>query len=400
MSGDRYIENEFDDYARYCETSAFAYEKFLPKIECTVYKLLKVLELEAPIKTDARDCSVYTGSTGIALLYMNLALIQTADKNVEFNEKAREILVTQRLAKRRHDFTFLCGDVGPIAVRAVLHHRLGLQKEVKTDIDLLHKFASGCVSLETGEPDELLYGRVGYLYALLYINANISTKPIDVKLMKNVVQSVLESGQLLAAKMNCDSPLMYEWHDSLYLGAAHGISGILTMLLEAKELLDAPEMARIKGTIEFLISQKYRSGNYPSSLGSTSDRLVHWCHGAPGFLFLFAKAYEVFGDAPYLQEARQCADVVWKRGLLKKGYGLCHGVAGNAYCFLRLYKLTMEDCYLYRAARFAEFCCAYGTHGCRVADRPYSLFEGMAGTIHFLVDMLRPLESKFPGFEV
>ena len=27
--------------------------------------------------------------------------------------------------------------------------------------------------------------------------------------------------------------------------------------------------------------------------------------------------------------------------------------------------------------QFAEWCLAYGTHGCRIPDRPYSLFEGI-----------------------
>lgn len=143
MSGDRYFPNVFEDYEEYVAESSFIYDKLLPKIECTAYKLLKTLELEAPIKTDSRDCSVYTGSTGIALLYMKLAEAQPPEKAARFTEKARQILETQRLAKRRHDFTFLCGDVGPIAVRAVLHHRLKLHREVKADVDLLHKFASG-----------------------------------------------------------------------------------------------------------------------------------------------------------------------------------------------------------------------------------------------------------------
>lgn len=254
--------------------------------------------------------------------------------------------------------------------------------------------------METGEPDELLYGRAGYLYALLYIRSNVSEESIDRTLMKSLVHSILKSGERLAARIDCGSPLMYEWHDSLYMGAAHGLAGILTLLLEAREFLGESGIAKVKGAIDFCMAQKFPSGNYPSSLGSTSDKLVHWCHGAPGFLFLFARAYEVYGCDQYLQEARSCNDVIWERGLLKKGYGLCHGVAGNAYCFLRLYKLTQEERYLYRASRFAEFCCAHGKHGCRVADRPYSLFEGLAGTIHLLLDLPQPHRSKFPGFEI
>lgn len=62
------------------------------------------------------------------------------------------------------------------------------------------------------------------------------------------------------------------------------------------------------------------------------DRLVQWCHGAPGPLLLFARAYEAWGDPRYLAWAEDAADVVWARGLLRKGNGLCHGVSGNAYC--------------------------------------------------------------------
>ncbi|KAF6024460.1 LANCL2 [Bugula neritina] len=95
-----------------------------------------------------------------------------------------------------------------------------------------------------------------------------------------------------------------------------------------------------------------------------------------------------------------CGDVVWKRGLLRKGYGICHGVAGNAYTFLSLYKLSKDKKHLHRACQFALWCCDYGRHGCRTPDRPYSLFEGMAGTAYFLYDILCPAASKFPAFEV
>lgn len=39
-----------------------------------------------------------------------------------------------------------------------------------------------------------------------------------------------------------------------------------------------------------------------------------------------------WGDPRYLAWAEDAADVVWARGLLRKGNGLCHGVSGNAYC--------------------------------------------------------------------
>ncbi len=46
-------------------------------------------------------------------------------------------------------------------------------------------------------------------------------------------------------------------------------------------------------TVEFLKSKRLPSGNYLSSSNSKSDALVQWCHGAPGFVYLFVRAYEV-----------------------------------------------------------------------------------------------------------
>jgi hypothetical protein len=46
------------------------------------------------------------------------------------------------------------------------------------------------------------------------------------------VSAVLTSGQKLAQWEGRNVPLMYMWHGKYYLGAAHGISGILYMLLQ------------------------------------------------------------------------------------------------------------------------------------------------------------------------
>ena len=57
----------------------------------------------------------------------------------------------------------------------------------------------------------------------------------------------------------------------------------------------------------------------------------------------------MFGESKYLEAARDCAEVIWHRGILKKGYGICHGVTGNAYAFLAMYQLTKDEKYYYRA---------------------------------------------------
>jgi len=47
--------------------------------------------------------------------------------------------------------------------------------------------------------------------------------------------------------------------------------------------------------------------------------------------------------------------VLWNRGLLRKGYGICHGVAGNAYGFLTAYQLTGDQKYIYQAIKVDTF---------------------------------------------
>ena len=63
---------------------------------------------------------------------------------------------------------------------------------------------------------------------------------------------------------------------------------------------------------------------------------------------------QVTGDQSYLELAKSAADVVWQRGLLRKGYGLCHGTAGNGYILLDLYRATNDIKWLHRAVKVSN----------------------------------------------
>ncbi|KAL1137779.1 hypothetical protein AAG570_009475 [Ranatra chinensis] len=238
-------------------------------------------------------------------------------------------------------------------------------------------------------PDELLYGRVGYLYALLFVNKYTKEGAVSGNVIRKVVEAILRSGiQLSKKRKELNVPLVYEWHDKNYLGAAHGVAGILYLLLRARCAVTVSELhSLIKPTIDWLINFRYSSGNFFSSVGSESDRLVQWCHGAPGFVHLLTLASQVFKDQSYMNIALECGDAVWNRGLLTKGYSICHGVSGNAYTFLHLYQITGSDIHLYRAACFADWCTKYPKHQGLQPDRPFSLFEG-----NYVYYILQPLE--------
>lgn len=251
---------------------------------------------------------------------------------------------------------------------------------------------------QQGTPDELLYGRSGGLYAMLLIRQQLPKQCIikDEHIV-NQINLILSSGKSMES---FGRPLFYSWHGKEYVGIAHGYTGILYMLLEANKYLSKDQLKLIRDAINFVESTKYASCNYPSSIGSETDWLVHWCHGAPGVMHMLIKAYQVYRDKSLFESALQCGEVIWKRGLLRKGFGLCHGIAGNAYAFLHLYQLTRDLRHLYRAGKFAQFYFENRDKIAWRADSQASLYEGYAGLAYFLSDLLNPSEAKFPAFQL
>ncbi|KAG5850929.1 hypothetical protein ANANG_G00087600 [Anguilla anguilla] len=374
-------------------------EAFQKKVQSKIKDLL--LQMEEGLKTaDPHDFSTYTGWTGIALLYLQLHRVTEDPSHLQ---RALDYVkrTLRNLNGRR--VTFLCGDAGPLAVGAVAYHKLKSDAESQDCLAKLLQLQRSVVSSDSELPDELLYGRAGYLYALLYVNSEMGPGTVDEATISKVVGAILDSGKNLSKeeKKSERCPLLYEWHKKQYVGAAHGLAGIYYMLMQPGANVSQETLTElVRPSVDYVRHKKFRSGNYPSSLSNETDRLVHWCHGAPGVVHMLIMAHKVFKEEKYLKDAVDCGEVIWQRGLLRKGYGICHGTAGNGYAFLALYQQTQEKKYLYRACKFAEWCLDYGTHGCRIPDRPYSLFEGMAGAIHYLSDLAEPEKSRFPAFHL
>lgn len=147
-------------------------------------------------------------SPGIALLYLHL---HDVFKEAAFLQRAREYIERSLMClTRRHDVTFLCGDTGPLAVAAVVYHRLQRAPESDECINrsrvwVFLRFSSGqmldfsylcaprllqlhqAVVKGSGNlPNELLYGRVGYLYALVFVNQQLGQDRIPLQYIQQV----------------------------------------------------------------------------------------------------------------------------------------------------------------------------------------------------------------------
>ena len=399
---DRFFENTFPDFdssdVPVLRDGQLKNDLIEQSAQVLYHKLMSKLGRSGEV--DWNDVSVYTGASGYSLLCY--FLFKKTDNQLYLEQSLQYAALAVK--KRGHGrVTFLCGDAGPLTVSALAHSAAGDLPTATNCVQQILHMLPAVLDLSSSLPDELLYGRTGFLFSLNFLRQEIPAAcgSITDDIVRQVLVAILESGRKTASKSRSESPLFYFWHDSPYAGAAHGLCGIIYHLLLNDRLLQKTELETlIRPALDFILSLRFPSGNIRSSCGKDVDRLVHWCHGAPGLVYALTEGYRVFGDKRYLTAATDASDVIWSRGLLKKGYGLCHGVAGNAYAFLNLFRATGDHKYLHRAVQFAEFCASCGTHGCRVADSPWSLFEGLAGTVYFMFDILQPSEARFPGYEL
>ena len=309
------------------------------------------------------------------------------------------------------DISMVGGLMGCYEIMAIACDLLGKEKDCENMIRfILDKVSKLCfinLSKKKSISNEWLYGRIGFVYGISFLDEYFKVKnstcpsflhttpkstQADNILIQQVVDEIIDDG---SAKWN-DS-FMWQWHDKEYLGAVHGVAGICKLLLDTPCARNNWE--KIENTVNYLIRLQLPDGNFPSSSTSTSGRLVQFCHGAPGVVPLLVKMYRETNNETYLDSCKQACDAVYKHGLLKKGLGLCHGIMGNTYPFLLLYKASGDEEQLFRAIQFAKFGCAHQSTLILTPDHPFSLFEGLAGSVIMMYNIIKACEAYEIGLK-
>ncbi|CAI6347968.1 unnamed protein product [Macrosiphum euphorbiae] len=401
----RYFKNVYLD----CQgvDSSTSYDFWKDNVYC-------LMERVSQNTSSSSDNDLYTGTTGIAYMFYHLSTSEGFKNNsTELLNKAVAVSrLTGHNLSEKYSSQFICGNAGVNAVNAAIYHQIGDEKSAEMYLECFKNGLAVCKPINFFKPggDELFVGRAGYLYGILWLEKVFNRKIIADLDIIQLCLTIVESGRNYSKKKRSIFPLMYSYYNTEYLGAAHGLCTILQVLISFPCFIEKEQKAMedIKTCIDILITLQTTSGNFPCAMDELnsrkrpdSDELVHWCHGAPGVIYLLAKAYLVFKEPSYLECCLKCGDLVWTKGLLKKGPGLCHGIAGNGYVFLLLYRLTGDKKHLNRAVQFGKFIftdeCIQGS---RRPDNLYSLYEGLAGTVCYLSDLTQPEKASFPFLDV
>eukprot|EP01063_Lacrimia_lanifica_P015821 TRINITY_DN2248_c0_g1_i1.p1 TRINITY_DN2248_c0_g1~~TRINITY_DN2248_c0_g1_i1.p1 ORF type:complete len:416 (+),score=153.86 TRINITY_DN2248_c0_g1_i1:1379-2626(+) len=358
----------------------------------------------ALVAADTEGDGVYVGRGGVAValrrVLENSAVLYAlpADLAQQVQAQYTDIVESLDAKSMRRAATYLEG-------RAGVHVEVALAggKNAEAHIVALSELAREVLDLPEGEC-ELLYGRAGYLYALLRLWSTLDAryKARYREIIIRVLRQIEKAG-----KGKQGFPLMYEWRNKAYLGAAHGVCGVLYVLMQCpKDVLHdaSPSLAAtVQAATEKLGGLCLESGNYPSSLETGQPgRLNQFCHGSPGFVMLFAKAAEFCDDRGTFVPLVEKSAAYLKDHVQIKGVGLCHGVSGGVYPLLATYRVTRDIKWLQHAAHLALYLAHEYSRMYRYSARPLSLFEGVAGMACLLVDLLgkTPSAAKFPAFDI
>ena len=394
--------------------------------------------------------SFYTGSGGNIYLYWRQYLFYK--KSPKYLNKFKIALETNlnvlnEIKKNSYTNSFFMGDSGIYLFCCIYGLETNNDKYFKEYFNKLInlKHLGDKKELEL----ELLYGITGYLYSLLFLKKYL----ISIKQLKSFVNEEMQLDSLIIVlfyelikkgiyfmqKNNWDECLLYPFplnsNDKyFYLGAAHGLIGVIYMLLCTIKLY--PNLLSDKNyeinkkplnlskflikNLNYIKSIQIKNGNFPDDVqGEDSGDKVHFCHGCVGAVHLFLLAEELFPKNDFDKIAKKCNNCLWERGLLYKGNGICHGMSGTCYAFMKLYIHSNDNIYLKEAGAVASatfdekiqsLVSNYSDPQRKkrgIPDTPFSLMEGDGGLLIMYYDLIALIEKDkdimtkvLPGYEI
>lgn len=213
----------------------------------------------------------------LGIAFMFLRLCQTNELVQETSARENAHLYIERAKRNAKQYSrsrdercaFLCGNAGIFAVSAAISEFNQKISSVQQDLGDFERGFEACKPINFSKygSDELLVGRAGFLSGIYWLNQTLRSKPFAADAIIELCESIVQSGRQYSKAKRSTFPLMYQYHGTEYLGAAHGLCGILHMLLESPWFSQDPTCAApipkdyeadIKNTIDAFLGKLTR----------------------------------------------------------------------------------------------------------------------------------------------
>lgn len=340
---------------------------------------------------------------------------------------------------RHHGWVGICSLLGVWLVRCIVavggNFRGGQQRKwVREVLDVLNDVVLREDQIP-GLQVEVLYGVSGMLVLLKTLYERLGDGQENREFRDGIRNAVIPFlAHLSTVVMNANDRggiqqvlISFPWHQKHYVGAAHGISGILHALLLWYPEIDEQSL-QLRPSIDLLLSAVLSTGitdpssqylSFPSSIpdeslhSSTphthhSHQLTQWCHGTPGIVPTLKLYQKTFPTNP---SQRRVTDWIQKShhtihhfGVLKKRVCLCHGIAGNGYAFFPVNGI-INPFDIQISLLFGLFGTKWKEHTFASKEmlwkypseeslENWGLFEGLSGAVCFWRDLLCVLDGR------
>ncbi|KAJ1716504.1 lanthionine synthetase C family protein [Aspergillus flavus] len=417
------------------------------------------------------------GSAGIALAFLRLerqalSLTEPGRAPIDFGKLARERIVPHGPnLPLKSGFLSPLGSFSPVTGALMRILAASTDGSAISDADITSLEDAVKLAIKNGPMvpqgdkmmggDELIYGRPGLLWSIFNLRVQHFDENTKKRLqpvfdaLPNLVDVIVDAGrqgQKDYTKLHGEKdalPLMWSWKESrFYLGAVHGIAGVLAIILACEEANDNASRKYfpwIAGTITGLCKICIaNNGHLPTRIPPSSRHsspLVQLCHGSPGLLVLMACARRSslvteYWEPEWDEAIHLAAESIWREGLLSKGGSLCHGIAGNALPLLLMHDSFEYDVELMQTAKrnytmrtepietkflednlssdyFLSRALTLLLHAretppysnspeniYRMPDRPFSLHEGLSGTVCAWADACVAIQARLRKMEL
>ncbi|WP_225999316.1 lanthionine synthetase LanC family protein [Paenibacillus sp. BJ-4] len=184
----------------------------------------------------------------------------------------------------------------------------------------------------------------------------------------------------------------------VYMGFAHGVSGILYFLSEYVSRFKNKVMQHhIEKAIDFLLKNSFVDGGsrrWSKSL-EIKDRDLWWAHGTLGHALTFLKLYEHTSKSIYKKLAVNALSS-YPESVSYYNFSISHGLAGLGEVYLEASRVLKDQQWYSRASRIANIICRLRDeeNGSAIWNmdgtsyRTADLFSGSGGVLHFLARYL------------